>query len=112
MSCPSIYLLRREEDEIPKRETLAVGDIVILKSGDILVCLDGMWDLLPGRYLEVEQLKEFILYIRSGWPSEVEVLKGDMAGRVSDQFLSRMIQTVERLNSIAKVEVEEQVEED
>ncbi len=103
MSAPNIYILRKQEDKIPMRQELSVGDIVILQSGDILVSLGDMWDLLPGRYLDIDELKEFILYVRSGWPDDLEMMESDLKDRINKGFLSRMSKTVEKLCHHASV---------
>lgn len=94
---PSIYVLRRSADPLPSRDSVAPGDVVILASGDVLVYTGSMWDLLPGRYVTVEELKEFVTYVASGWPEDPETARADMEGKMPAQFLSRMVQTVERI---------------
>ena len=94
---PSIYILRKNSDTFPSREICSPGDMVILPSGDVLVFVGNMWDLLPGRYITVEELKEFVSYVSSGWPDSSEVVKEDLGGRIPDLFLSRMKNTVEKL---------------
>jgi hypothetical protein len=94
---PAVYILRKNSDKIPDRETCNPGDIVVLASGDILVYTGSMWDLLPGRYASVEELKEFVGYVSSGWPDDPEIARTDMEGRVPDMFLDRMVGTVARL---------------
>jgi hypothetical protein len=95
---PSIYILRKNSDPLPARDTCALGDIVILPSGDVLVYVGNMWDLLPGRYVSVDELKEFISYVSSGWPESQDTAKTDLEGRLPKQFLDRMLSTVEKLS--------------
>jgi hypothetical protein len=97
---PSVYILRKNNDKIPDRDTCSPGDIVVLTSGDILVYTGSMWDLLPGRYATVEELKEFVGYVSSGWPDDPEIARADLEGRVPTDFLDRMVGTVERLKSL------------
>jgi len=82
---------------MPKREDCSKGDIVILLSGDILVSTGEAWDLLPGRYMEVEELKEFVGYVSSGWPDDPEVARADMGKKIPPEFLERMVVTVRKL---------------
>lgn len=82
---------------MPRRKDCSRGDIVILFSGDILVCVEGAWDLLPGRYMEVEELKEFVSYVSSGWPEDPETARADLEDRLPEKFLERMLVTVEKL---------------
>ena len=96
---PSVYILRKNSDKIPDRDTCKPGDIVVLASGDILVFTGSMWDLLPGRYATVEQLKEFVGYVSSGWPDDPEIARADLDGKVPPDFLSRMADTVARLSA-------------
>lgn len=69
----------------------------MLPSGDVLVYTTSMWDLLPGRYISIEELKEFVSYISSGWPDTPDTAKADLEGRLPELFLSRMLGTVEKL---------------
>lgn len=94
---PSIYILRKNTDTIPDRQTCAAGDIVILPSGDVLVNVGLMWDLLPGRYVSVDELKEFVSYVSSGWPDDPGTARDDLDGRVPELFLDRMMGTVSKL---------------
>ena len=98
---PSVYILRKNTDPVPDRATCSPGDIVILASGDILVYTGTMWDLLPGRYVTVEELKEFVGYVSSGWPSHVGMAREDLEGRLPPEFLERMLVTVTKLASEA-----------
>jgi hypothetical protein len=82
---------------MPKRDSCVLGDVVILQSGDILVWVGDMWDLLPGRYLDINELKDFILYIRSGWPNDTEMMLEDLKGLINTDFLTRMEKTVKTL---------------
>jgi hypothetical protein len=97
MLIPSIYVLRKGISDMPKREDCSRGDIVILLSGDILVCTGEAWDLLPGRYMEVEELKEFVSYVSSGWPDDPGVAIADMDKKIPPEFLERMVITVRKL---------------
>lgn len=92
-----IYILRSNSENFPDRETLNPGDIVIMKSGDIAVWVGSSWDLLPGRYLTLEQLKVFISYVGTGWPSRLEAVQ-DLSGQFSNLFLDRMLATADKLN--------------
>lgn len=84
---------------MPERSSLSKGDIVILSSGDILVWSKNTWSLLPGRYLEMKELKEFIGYIGSGWPStSTEVFK-DLGDKLPEQFLKRMEKVVAEMSA-------------
>lgn len=96
---PSIYVLRKNSEDLPSRDSLTPGDIVIMPSGDVLVYANSMWDLLPGRYEDVEQLKEFVSYVASGWPEDSIVARADMEGKVSPKFLNRMCETVDKLSN-------------
>lgn len=94
---PSIYVLRKNTDPMPPREDLSPGDFVILFCGDVLVFTGLMWDLLPGRYLDVDELKEFVTYVASGWPEDSGIARLDMEGKVPDFFLDRMLLTVDNI---------------
>ena len=96
---PSIYILRKNTDPIPARQDLSPGDVIILPSGDVLVYTGSMLDLLPGRYISIDELKEFVSYISSGWPDDPRDARADLEGRLPEQFLSRMLGTVEKLAS-------------
>jgi len=84
---------------MPRREDCSEGDIVILTSGDILVCTVETWYLLPGRYMEVEELKEFVSYVSSGWPKDPETASIDLQGKVPKDFLKKMLDLIEKLSS-------------
>jgi len=73
----------------------------VLPSGDVLVYTASMWDLLPGRYISIDELKEFVSYISSGWPDTPSDARADLEGRLPEQFLSRMLGTVEKIASSA-----------
>jgi hypothetical protein len=92
---PSIYILRNNTDKIPT--DCEIGDCVILPNGDVLVKTQTIWDLLPGSLISIDELKEFVGYVSSGWPDGPETARADMEGKVPAQFLSRMVQAVERL---------------
>jgi hypothetical protein len=94
---PSIFVLRNTTDPLPPREDLSPGDFVILVSGDVLVFTGLMWDLLPGRYLDIDELKEFVTYVASGWPEDSDIARLDMRGKVPDTFLERMLQVVKNI---------------
>lgn len=94
---PSIYILRKNTDPIPARQDLSPGDVIILPSGDVLVYTGSMLDLLPGRYISIDELKGFVSYISSGWPDDPSTARADLEGRLPEQFLSRMLGTVEKL---------------
>lgn len=86
----SIYVLRRNLDQFPKRDSCNPGDTVILPSGDILIWSKKDWILLPGRFITVEELKEFVGYISSGWPDTSELFIQDMSSYISNKdFLTR-----------------------
>jgi hypothetical protein len=97
---PTIFITRkgRERDDMPKSADLNKGDVVILSSGDILVWCNNTWKLLPGRFLKIEQLKYFIGYIGSGWPSGEEEIKSDLVDKVSKRFIERVLPIVRDLN--------------
>lgn len=67
-------------------------------SGDVMVWTGGLWDLLPGRYLSVDELKTFISYVASGWPEDQSTAREDLEGELSPLFLSRMLDTVDKLS--------------
>lgn len=96
---PSIYILRKNSDPLPSRDTCSLGDIVILPSGDVLVYVGNMWDLLPGRIISIDELKEFVSYISSGWPEDPDTAKADLDGRLPEQFLDRMLGTVAKIST-------------
>ena len=58
-----------------------------------------MWDLLPGRYASIEQLKDFIGYVSSGWPNDSKIAVEDMNGKVPAGFLDRMVGVIDRLGN-------------
>jgi hypothetical protein len=97
---PSIYILRKNNDKIPDRENCSRGDIVVLNSADVLVFTGYSWDLLPGRLITIEELKEFIGYVSSGWPDSVDVAREDLEGRIPPKFLDRMLTTLSKLNGV------------
>ena len=96
---PSVYILRNNTDKIPTE--CEVGDCVILPNGDVLVKTPTIWDLLPGSLISIEELKEFVGYVSSGWPDDPETARADMDGRVPPDFLERMLVTVTKLASKA-----------
>lgn len=87
---PSIYVLRRGVEGFPSRDNCSEGDVVILTSGDVLVWSELTWVLLPGRYLTVDELKEFIKYVASGWPEDPATFLSDLSELIgSKDFLTR-----------------------
>lgn len=92
---PSIYILRNNTDKIPT--DCETGDCVILPNGDVLVKTPTIWDLLPGSLININELKEFVTYVASGWPDDPDVARADMGDRVPADFLDRMVQTVKKL---------------
>lgn len=98
MTAPSIWILRKPTDEFPDKSGCKDGDLIVLSSGDILVFIDQFWDLLPGRYLDTEELKEFISYVRGGWPESSEIVRDDLTGKLRGDFVDRMCGTVEKIN--------------
>jgi hypothetical protein len=89
---PSIYVLRKAENlEMPKGSEMGPGDFVVFYTGDISVWDGVFWHLLPGRNLSVEETKEFISYVSSGWPGTVEEAIEDLEGVLPDWFLARMV---------------------
>lgn len=91
----SVYILRNNTDKIP--DDCEVGDCVILPNGDVLVRTPTIWDLLPGSMISVEELKEFVSYVSSGWPDDPEIARADMDKKIPPVFLERMVKTVEKL---------------
>lgn len=97
MSTP-IYVLRKPTDPVPERETCSLGTVVIMHSGDILVWNGSMWDLLPGRYLSPEQLKDFVSYVASGWPPDHNDLVTDLSPLIEDEkFIARAVDTCRKI---------------
>lgn len=95
----AVYILRRNSDSPPARDTCAPGDTVIMASGDILVWTGAMWTLLPGRYLSVDELKEFVAYVATGWPDTPATFVADMAGAIGhEDFVRRAAGVCERLS--------------
>jgi hypothetical protein len=95
---PSIYILRDNIDDFPKREVCSPGDIVIMSTGDLLVWSGMSWLLAPGRYITVEELKEFVRYVSSGWPEDSAIFISDMSGLISDKrFLEKIAEICEKL---------------
>lgn len=70
-----------------------------MHSGDIMVHDGQMWYLLPGRYLDTEQLKLFVRYVASGWPSDASMLAGDLGDLGNERFVSEMVKVCERLKA-------------
>jgi hypothetical protein len=98
---PSIYIARKnkENDDMPERSSLSKGDIVILSSGDILVWSKNTWFLLPGRYLEMKELKKFVGYIGSGWPTNSSEVFRDLGDSLPEVFLKRMEKVVAEMSA-------------
>jgi hypothetical protein len=89
---PSIYVLRKSENlEMPKSSEMEPGDFVVMYTGDISVWDGVFWHLLPGRNLTVEEMKEFIGYVSSGWPGSVEEATEDLKEVLPEHFLERML---------------------
>ena len=70
-----------------------------MHSGDIMVHDGQMWYLLPGRYLDMEQLKLFVRYVGSGWPSDPPMITEDLKELGNDRFLSEMVKVCEKLKA-------------
>jgi hypothetical protein len=94
---PAFYILRRPSEPLPAREKVAVGDVVVLHSGDIMVYDGEMWYLLPGRYLTSDQIKVFVGYVASGWPDQPDLIGQDLADLGHERFLSEMTKVAERI---------------
>jgi len=92
---PSIYILRNSTDKIPT--DCEVGDCVILPNGDVLVKTQTIWNLLPGSLISIDELKEFVGYVSSGWPDDPDVARADMDKKIPPVFLERMVETVKKL---------------
>lgn len=92
MTKVSVYVLRKNLEEFPKGSSCNPGDIVILPSGDILAWSGATWVLLPGRYLDINQLKEFVGYISSGWPTDIDTLVKDLSELVPKGFLGKALE--------------------
>ena len=87
---PSIYILRKPSEPLPNYTDCKAGDVVILHSGDLMVHEGTMWYLLPGRYLDTDQLKVFVRYVASGWPTEPEMIRQDLIELGDKRFLDEM----------------------
>lgn len=98
MTRPSFYVLRKPSDPIPPDDKISPGDVVIMHSGDICVWDGLFWQLLPGRYISTEQLKEFIGYVSSGWPGTAEEIRQDLGDKLPEDFLGRMEKMCARLH--------------
>jgi hypothetical protein len=98
MNRPSVYVLRRSSDPFPDDDRVSPGDFVILHSGDVTVWDGVFWHLLPGRSLSVEELKEFLGYVGSGWPTSPEDAQADLNGKLPEYFLSRMVKVCAKLH--------------
>jgi hypothetical protein len=90
LSKPSFYILRKPSDPLPGDSDVSPGDVVVMHSGDICVWDGTFWDLLPGRFISVEDLKEFIGYVSSGWPGTPGEIKQDLGDKLPEDFLTRM----------------------
>ena len=85
-----ISILRTNSEEWPKREDCVPGQIVVMTSGDMMVWSGYMWFLLPSRLITIDELKEFIGYVQSGWPSEPAEILRDLGESITDKtFLHR-----------------------
>jgi hypothetical protein len=91
MDRPSVYVLRRPSDPFPEDKDVSAGDFVIMHSGDVAVWDGVFWHLLAGRSLTVDELKEFLGYVGSGWPSDPADAQADLAGKLPETFLARML---------------------
>lgn len=97
----SVYILRRNSDPVPGREKCSPGDLVIMASGDVLAWSGAMWLLLPGRYLSVDELKEFVSYVATGWPDDSETFTADMAGVIShEDFVRRAAEACGKIEKV------------
>lgn len=92
---PSIYILRNNTDKIPT--DCETGDCVILPNGDVLVKTPMIWNLLPGSLISIDELKEFVGYVSSGWPDDPDVARADMDKKIPPVFLERMVEMVKKL---------------
>lgn len=94
---PSLYILRKPSEPLPNYTECKAGDVVILHSGDIMVHQGSMWYLLPGRYLDTDQLKTFIGYVASGWPTDPQMIESDLANLGNQRFISEMVKVAEAI---------------
>jgi hypothetical protein len=94
---PSVYVLRKPSDPFPMDDKVVPGDFVIMHSGDVNVWDGVFWHLLPGRFINVEELKEFLGYVGSGWPGDVGDARQDLTGKLPELFLERMLTVCARL---------------
>lgn len=99
LDLPSLYILRKPSEPLPNFSDCEPGDTVIMHSGDIMVHDGQMWYLLPGRYLDMEQLKLFVRYVGSGWPSNPSMITEDLKELGNDRFLSEMVKVCEKLKA-------------
>jgi hypothetical protein len=99
---PGVYVLRKPSDTFPEDSALSPGDFVIMHSGDVNVWDGVFWHLLPGRFITVEELKEFLSYAGSGWPTDPEDAKNDLKGVLPDYFLDRMLKVCARIQGERK----------
>ena len=99
MDRPSVYVLRRPSDPFPEDEKVSTGEFVIMHSGDVMVWDGAFWHLLPGRSLTVDELKEFLGYVGSGWPSDPADARDDLAGKLPEAFLARMLTVCAKLQT-------------
>lgn len=98
MNRPSVYVLKKSTDPFPEDDKVSSGDFVILHSGDVTVWDGVFWHLLPGRSLTVDELKEFLGYVWSGWPSDPADAQADLAGRLPEPFIARMLTVCAKLH--------------
>lgn len=99
---PSVYVLRKPSDPFPDDNSLAPGDFVIMHSGDVNVWDGVFWHLLPGRFISVNELKEFLGYVGSGWPTDPEDAQNDLEGLLPENFLQRMVKVCARIQEERK----------
>lgn len=99
---PSIYLLRKASEPLPNHSDCEPGDVVVMHSGDIMVHNGQMWYLLPGRYLSPEQLKIFIRYIASGWPTDPSMVELDLGELGDKRFVYEVGKVTSTLVLLAK----------
>ena len=99
---PAVYVLRKPSDLFPDDSGLSPGDFVIMHSGDVNVWDGVFWHLLPGRFVTVEELKEFLAYAGSGWPTDPDDARNDLRGVLPDDFLERMLKVCARIQEERK----------
>jgi hypothetical protein len=100
VSRPSVYVLRKPSDPFPEDDKVVPGDFVIMHSGDVNVWDGVFWHLLPGRFISVDELKEFLGYVGSGWPTSQEDARSDLTDKLPELFLERMLKVCARLQKV------------